>query len=544
MDIVTLTDTTLGLDRTPVRITSIEEDEYGTLTITADELPIGSLGPSKYQMQTANGASININVAASAMNTPVIFEPPVWLAGSEQIWIGASGTGNWGGYYVWISEDNATYRMVGEVTTAARQGTLTASLPASATNPDVANTLSVDLTMSHGSLLSGTAQNANDLVTLCYVDGEYLAYETAALTSAYQYNLTYLNRAAYGSAATAHASGAQFLRLDDAIFKYTYDYRDVGKTIYIKLQPFNQFGFGAPDLSILTPISYSIVGSAFGFPSPVKPTVFWSTTADGTVDKLKVSLNFSSQFDSTPDGLLLMYSIDPAPNSLVISAGGTGTTLTIGGADILYTSNPGDFTVKSGSDRAKLVIRPPTNPLDTSLNLGGHWWAQTGATQWRKVTSYDATTLYFQENFDADPVVGQDVNICEASWADERSLEYRFAILQQGNSYEIIRWANVTETGGTFYVSGVLRGQENTPVLDATGATMYYLPAPGVGTVQVDMPRSSFRYESGVWVADANVDITVPPGSWVSMSCVVYRQRADTGVLRSAIVPVAFGGPL
>jgi len=39
MDIVQLTDATLGLDKKAVRITAIEEDDNGELTITAEEIP-------------------------------------------------------------------------------------------------------------------------------------------------------------------------------------------------------------------------------------------------------------------------------------------------------------------------------------------------------------------------------------------------------------------------------------------------------------------------------------------------------------------------
>jgi len=39
MDIVLITDSTLGLDAAPVRITQIEEDDNGELTVTAEEIP-------------------------------------------------------------------------------------------------------------------------------------------------------------------------------------------------------------------------------------------------------------------------------------------------------------------------------------------------------------------------------------------------------------------------------------------------------------------------------------------------------------------------
>jgi hypothetical protein len=39
MDIVLITDGTLGLITAPVRITQIEEDDNGELTVTAEEIP-------------------------------------------------------------------------------------------------------------------------------------------------------------------------------------------------------------------------------------------------------------------------------------------------------------------------------------------------------------------------------------------------------------------------------------------------------------------------------------------------------------------------
>ncbi len=39
MDIVLISDAALGLSQAPVRITQIEEDQDGELTITAEEIP-------------------------------------------------------------------------------------------------------------------------------------------------------------------------------------------------------------------------------------------------------------------------------------------------------------------------------------------------------------------------------------------------------------------------------------------------------------------------------------------------------------------------
>jgi len=263
MDIVALTDSGLGLNNAPVRIITIEEDELGTLTITAEELPIGSLNPSPHAQQGNSGYVISGSVDPGNTSTPVIFEPPVSLTGgTPEVWISAAGGPNWAKANVWVSTDNQSYKMVGQILAPARYGTLTAALP-SGSSPDTTNTLAVDLTVSNGTLTSGTQQNATDLLTLCYCDGELLAYETATLTATSKYNLTYLVRGAYGTAIGSHASGAQFARLDEAPFQFAYDPSWVGRTIYIKLQSVNAFGqSGASQaLSNLTPVTYNIVGA-------------------------------------------------------------------------------------------------------------------------------------------------------------------------------------------------------------------------------------------------------------------------------------------
>ena len=60
---------------------------------------------------------------------------------------------------------------------------------------------------------SATTADATALNTLCYVDGEYISYETATLTAANKYDLTYLRRGAYNSVIGAHALNAPFARL-------------------------------------------------------------------------------------------------------------------------------------------------------------------------------------------------------------------------------------------------------------------------------------------------------------------------------------------
>jgi hypothetical protein len=273
MDIVAVTDANLGLSNTPVRVLSIEEDDTGILTITAEELTIGVSTPVLYPTQSATSVIPNQGATPDPVNTPLIFEPPPALtSGAPQIWVGASGglagvaDPNWGGAYVWASIDNVTYSQIGAINQPAAQGFLTAPLPAQ-TGYDTTHTLSVNLAESGGVLTGTTTAAAEQGVTLALIDGELLAYTSATLTGANAYNLTGLARGLYGTPGAAHASGAAFTRLGGAILRYDLPANYVGKTLYLKLQSFNVFGGGLESLSSC--VAYSFTPTGAGSAAPI-----------------------------------------------------------------------------------------------------------------------------------------------------------------------------------------------------------------------------------------------------------------------------------
>jgi hypothetical protein len=227
--------------------------------------PIGVGTAILHNKQATAGAPLNPFVDPGSTNAPIVFEPPAALTGGAvEVWIIASGGVDWGGCQVWVSTDGSAYGLAGTIYRGARQGVLTASLPA-AGDPDTADTLAVDLTQSQGQLLSGTQADADALVTLCFCGaGELLSYETATLASAYKYNLTYLRRGAYGTAINAHAIGAQFARFgpsDPSLFRYAYPASFIGQTVYIKLPGFNIFGQTLQDLAAVSAYSYTLLGT-------------------------------------------------------------------------------------------------------------------------------------------------------------------------------------------------------------------------------------------------------------------------------------------
>src|ERR1051325_912067 len=230
----------------------------GTIT------PIGVGTATLSPRQSSAGSGIDTLADPGDTNPPIIFEPPAALSGGDlEIWLIASGGADWGGCQVWVSSDGTPYALAGTIYRGARQGILTATLPSHA-DPDAANTLAVDLSESQGQLLSGTLADADSFVTLCYCDGELISYQTATLTAAHHYNLTYLRRGVYGTPIGAHSSGANFARFgpsDPSLFRYRYPSSFIGQTIHVKLPAFNIFGQALQDLSGLTPTSYTLTGA-------------------------------------------------------------------------------------------------------------------------------------------------------------------------------------------------------------------------------------------------------------------------------------------
>lgn len=258
-DIVALNYEPDGLVQRTVRITSIEEDDDGNLTVEAEDCPLGAQQVINSNPQTPVGGGVDYSASPGAVAAPVIFEAPLSLTGgTPEVWIATSGGPLWGGAEMHISSDGNTYERVAEVKAKARHGALTAPLPAGGLI-DTTNTAAVVL--GAGDLSPGTTQDATDLTTLCWVDGELLAYRDATLTGAGTYNLQYLVRGAHGTDIAAHATGGKFLRIDDAVVRYPYDRQWVGRTIWLKFTSRNIFGAGQQSLADVPAYTYTITGA-------------------------------------------------------------------------------------------------------------------------------------------------------------------------------------------------------------------------------------------------------------------------------------------
>ncbi len=256
-DLVTLTDPKLKLSKKVVRITKVKEDENGNLNITAEEWPFGVAHTAEYATQTSDNSPLNQLIAPGSVNTPAIFDYPLYLSstGGAALGVAASGGSNWGGCEVWMSSDNATYALAGRLHATARYGVLSAAYP-SGPVLDTTDTLSVDVSRSHAELGSiDPALNA-DFANMALVENELVSYQTATLTGVDSYNLTTAFRGVLGTTIASHGIGAQFVRMDENVLEIPITPARIGTTLYFKFLSFNQFGKSIEELSDVSPYTY------------------------------------------------------------------------------------------------------------------------------------------------------------------------------------------------------------------------------------------------------------------------------------------------
>lgn len=263
MDLVQVTDEGLGLNKELMRVNTVEIDSDKYVSLTVEEVGITGTGQVEYSRQSPIRTASNAGVSSGSVNAPVIFEPPAELGDGYSVWIGVSGKSkDWGGCFIWLSNDGDSFSLAGQIQSRARQGILSSAL-LEGSSTDESNVLSVDLSQSLGELSGGTKTDADNYNTLCYVDGELISYENADLTATNKYNLSSLRRGVYGTEITKHKENSQFLRIDkDKMYTHSFTEADIGKTVYIKFTSYNIYGAKEEDLADVSTYQYTIKGSA------------------------------------------------------------------------------------------------------------------------------------------------------------------------------------------------------------------------------------------------------------------------------------------
>jgi len=277
-DYVTLTDVRLGLDRVPVRVLSVEEDDTGALTINAEDAPAGIHSSPLYTAPAGDGYVVDYSVAPGNVVAPAFFEIPATQALSG-LAVGIAVTGNsveWGGCEIWGSNDGTSYAYVGQTAGGARYGTIGSAITAA-----VGQVPRITLAGIGGQILSGSAADAANLSTLALIGPEFVAFTTSALVAANVYDLTLATRGVHNTTAAAHSGGAPFVRVDDAVaYSDDLDLSMIGKTLYFKFLSYNRYGGGRQALADVSAYSYTVTGAMAQLAPPTASGVTLNTSAN------------------------------------------------------------------------------------------------------------------------------------------------------------------------------------------------------------------------------------------------------------------------
>lgn len=283
-DIVLLTHPDYDLNRVPVRIQRVEENEdEETLTIEATDFVTGLNTTVTYPRQPSLSSQDNVSVDPGKNAAPVLFEPVAELGnGALEVWIAVTGQSrDWGGCTVWMSEDGGIeYRTVGQIARRARIGRLSTRIFPSDPDCDVRmigpSELQVELDQPSIDEAIRFARpvliDAGDDPRVPY---ELVSYVIPALVAPNRYELRTLLRGGLGTPAQSHSRGANVVVIDDAILRVPIPPRLIAPTQWLPLRfkftNFNLFGGEEQALEDVPEVSYRVTGIMLR--TPVDPIV-------------------------------------------------------------------------------------------------------------------------------------------------------------------------------------------------------------------------------------------------------------------------------
>lgn len=284
MDLITITDSKIGINALPVRITKVAENDKFELEMEVEPFVYGANSPTALPVTVVAPYVIGDGGDPGSVNTPIVFEAVPRLTSQQnqaQIWFVVSAASpNYGGCSVMLSTDGgSSYTAVGAIQGSADTGVTVGDWPA-ANDPDTTNDLAVDLTESLGTLDTYPAVDRDNFVPICYVAGgtacipyELMAYDIATLTFANHYTLpatgggtNELRRGVFGAPGPTvgtgvdHPNGSRFAFLNPlgfGIFKLNMDSRWIGQTLHFKFLAINQLGQNMQDQSDATDYTYT-----------------------------------------------------------------------------------------------------------------------------------------------------------------------------------------------------------------------------------------------------------------------------------------------
>lgn len=248
-DLIRITDEAIGITGQVAMVSEVTEAKDGLITVKALQRAPGNYSEAKYKVDNKYQYQ-NFNVEPGNTARPLFIIPPSDLVASSsgcELWIALHGEGaNWGGCDVHTSSKDGDYSYNGTQGVSSIYGRLTSALPADG------DTVNVQLTNPRTvELLTGSEQDAENGLTLIWINGECMSYSLATLTGANSYKLSGLKRGQNGTRVQGHSVGDDMAVLDGNIYALSLPKSYIGKTLYFKFPAFNAFKANGQNLNEL-----------------------------------------------------------------------------------------------------------------------------------------------------------------------------------------------------------------------------------------------------------------------------------------------------
>lgn len=514
-DLVMLNDPLMGIENQPAMIDSVTEGANGVLTLTAISRAKGDYSAAEYDVHQSERPFVNYNVEAPD-TVPLIIQPPRALLGDvPEIWIAAKGAGDmWGGCKVFVSDDNDSYTLAGQIENTARMGTLVSDVTADATDIEVDST---------GTFVSANEKSAQMGDTRCWLDGECIDYVTASLLSNGHWKLSGCLRGQDGTTAAPHRAGCDFVRLDEAILKIKSTKRRMGSTVYLKFPSFNIFYTGDQDLSQVK--AHEVTLKTYYLP-PKAPTNLTVSKVDWNATQLKLKW----QEDPDPIYDVIRYNIylngaklaeDVKESFFTYTATSSGTyTFTITAID--YEGGESD---KSDAAEVTVQVEPADvsgfniELLDTNRSIAALRWS----------ANHEVDLSYYQvrtgDSWDAGKIVVDKTKALSAQYTLPSSGTYKFWIKAVNAEGYFSVNASYAHVDASLEPNAVTNLSVRQSTKDRSKAVISFSPSGGVDIDAYTIKRGD-SWATGTVVAktkETSVTIDIP-----SNDATTYMVQAKT----------------
>lgn len=266
-----------------------------------------------------------------------------------------------------------------------------------------------------------------------------------------------------------------------------------------------------------------------------------------------------------PDTLCLFYSTDKMQNKVKIISGGVGSTLVVGGVDLVQGTLPltpeqlqaydigtgynyvdARPLILAGSTRSYIKLLPDdtATPFNVEgMRLEGRYWVWWDGVDAMPASTFDSYGIMLDRPAPSAPPAGAQLHWVQAGFHDERAFEMRLGFISNGETYEVLRWSSFHVVDGQFVLTGCERGIEDTTPIYADGHEMHYFPAHGAGTVTELMRVANGDFtldpaDNTRVITTRNLMIPLKDMTWASASCCTAA-LVDGKIVRSPIVPIA-----